>query len=188
LNMVENRQEEWQMLESKAMQMLEKPRLLPKDAILKFYEPILRLWIYPSFSPYKVWIFYEPNFRTIALSNLIIREITWDRGKDYERLTNPLTGLKKGFDTEPRFEFKSFEIEKETFDRFFSELKQIEFSAFANYKMIGIDGVTSGIETIGFICNTRISWWSNYPKEWKNLVGWFENTTDFLQGEFSKVD
>lgn len=186
--MIENRQEEFQVLESKAMRLLENPDLLPKDALLKFYKPILRLWIYPSFSPYKVWIFCEPDFRTIKPDNLIIREIIWDRNEDSRRFTNPLEGLKKGFHTEPELLTKSVEIEKQVFDKIFNELKQIPFPAFANYnKTIGIDGVRYGVETFDTTHRTNISWWSHYPEEWQGLIEWFEKTTNFLQEKFSKI-
>lgn len=187
--MIENRSEEFQEIESKAMRLLENPNRLPKDAILKCYKQILRLWIYPSFSPYKVWIFNEPDFRTIKPNNIIIRQVIWDRNTDYQRLSNPLEGLKKGFHIEPNLEIKSVEIKKECFDEIFEELKQIQFPAFANYgKTIGIDGISCGIETFDFTHTTNISWWSVYPKEWQNLVEWFEKTTDFLEDKFSNIN
>lgn len=97
--------------------------------------------------------------------------------------------MKKGVHTEPEIEIRSIEIEKEIFDKFFSELKQIEFPAFANYrKSIGIDGIRCGIETFDTTHSTNISWWSVYPKEWQNLVEWFEKTTGFLQAKFSQVN
>ncbi len=185
--MIEDRENEWQNLQAKALQMLENPHLLPKDTILKFYQPILRLWIYPSFEPYKIWIFYEPDFRTIQPENLIVSQVVWDRNDDGQRLNNPLKGLKEGFHTEPTFEIKSIEITKETFNRIFNELQQIQFPAFANYrKSVGIDGVSYGIETFDFTHRTSISWWSAYPKEWQNLIDWFEKTTEFLESQFTK--
>lgn len=164
--MIEKRDKEWQELESKAENLLQNSGLLPKDAILKFYNPILRLWIYPSFSPYKVWIFYEPDFRTIQPENLIVRQIIWERDADGQRLNNPLEGLEKGFHTEPKLEIESTEIKKEIFTKIFSELQQIHFPAFANYrKSVGIDGIRYGIETFDFTHKTNISWWSIYPEE-----------------------
>jgi hypothetical protein len=94
--MIEKREKEWHELEAKAEKLLNNPFLLPKEAILKFYKPILRLWIYPSFESYIVWIFNEPDFRMIQPKNLIIRQIIWDRNADAQRLNNPLEGLKKG--------------------------------------------------------------------------------------------
>ncbi len=187
--MLEKREKEWNELEAKAMKMLENPYLLPKEAILKFYNPVLRLWVYPSFEPYKVWIFSEPNFKTIRLENLKIICAVWDRNEDFLRLDDPLEGLKKGFHTEPKIEVRSIEITKEVFERIFSELKVIRFPAFANYrKSVGIDGVRYGIETFDFTHRTNISWWSVYPEEWQNLVEWFEKTTAYLENEFSKTN
>lgn len=185
--MLEKREKEWRKLESEAENLLNNPYLLTENATSKFYKPILRLWIYPSFSPYKVWIFNEPDFRTVKPNNLIIRQIIWDREADYQRLANPLEGLKKGFHINPDFETKSAEIQKENFDEIFENLKRIHFPAFANYgKAIGLDGVRYGIETLDFSHRTNISWWSVYPEEWKNLIDWFEKTTNYLESAFSK--
>ncbi len=186
--MIEKREKEWQELETKAFQMLENPSFLSKDTILKFCQPILRLWIYPSFEPHKMWIFYEPDFRTIQPKTLIVRQVVWDRNDDGQRLNDPLKGLKEGFHTEPTFEIKSIEITKENFNKMFDELQNIQFPAFANYKKsIGIDGVRCGIETYDFTHHTNIYWWSVYPKEWQNLVNWFNEAKHFLEIEFSEI-
>jgi hypothetical protein len=96
--------------------------------------------------------------------------------------------LKEGFHTEPKLEIKAIEITKETFNKIFNDLQQIQFPAFANYgKSVGIDGIRYGIETFDFTHRTNISWWSYYPEEWQSLVDWFENMTKFLEEEFSKI-
>jgi hypothetical protein len=187
--MIEKREKEWNELEAKAEKLLNNPYLLlRKDAILKFYDPILRLWIYPSFEPYQVWLFNEPNFKTIHVENLKVIRAVWNRNEDYLRLNHPLEGLKDGFHTEPKLEIESIEMEKELFNKIFSDLQQIQFPVFANYrKSIGIDGIRYGIETFDFTHRTNISWWSVYPEEWQNLIEWFEKTTDFLQAKFLKL-
>jgi hypothetical protein len=185
--MIEKRQKEWYELEAKAEKLLNDPRLLPKEAILKFYEPVLRLWIYPSFEPYKIWVFSEPNVKTIRPDKLKVIRAIWQRGEDYQRLNDPIRGLKEGFHTEPKLEVQSIDLTKELFDMIFSKLQQIQFSVFANYrKSVGVDGVRYGIETFNSTHRTNISWWSVYPEEWQSLIDWFEQTTDFLENEFSK--
>lgn len=187
--MIEKREKQWLELEAKAEKLLENPYLLPKEAILKFYSPVLRLWTYPSFEPYKVWIFSEPDFRTIRPKNLKIIRAFWDRNEDYRRLSHPLEGLKKGFHSEPEIEVRSIEITKEVFEQIFCELKQIRFPAFSNYRRImGTDGVQSGIETFDLTHRTTVSWWSVYPEEWEGLIDWFEKTIAFLECEFSKLN
>jgi hypothetical protein len=185
--MIENRQKEWSELEQNAVQMLDNFDLLPKESILKFYRPTLRLWIYPSFDFYKVWNFCEPNFKTTQPKNLKIVRASWNQNEDYQRLSDPIEGLKKGFETTPKIEVESIDFERESFEQLLSDLQKISFSAFANYKnSIGIDGVRHGIETFDFTHKTSISWWSIYPKEWQDLVEWFEKTINYLETEFAK--
>lgn len=185
--MIEKREKDWHELAAKAEKLLANPKLLKKEAILKCYKPILRLWIYPSFEPYKVWVFNTPDFKTIQPDDLRVIRAIWDHNEDYRRLSSPMKGLKEGFHTQPKIAVRSIELSGEVFDGIFSELRQIRFSAFANYgKHIGIDGVRYGIETFDFTHRTNISWWSVYPEEWQNLIDWFERTIDFLETEFSK--
>lgn len=184
--MIEKREKDWEILEQRAVKTLESSYLLCKDVILKFYKPILRLWIYPSFEPYQVWYFSEPDFKTISLKNFKVIQGIWNRNEDFQRLNNPIEGLKKGFETEPKIEVSSIEIEKEVFEKIFDELRQIQFSAFANYrKSIGIDGVRCGIETFDFTHTTNISWWSVYPKEWQRLIDWFDATILLIRERFN---
>lgn len=187
--MIEKREKEWHDLAARAEKMLNNPKLLRTEAILKFYQPILRLWIYPSFEPYEVWTFCEPNFATIRPTNLKVINAVWDQNEDYRRLSDPLKGLKEGFHVEPQIDVRSIEITKKTFDEIFFELQKIQFPAFANYrKSVGIDGIRYGVETFDFTHRTKISWWSVYPEEWQSLIDWFEKTTKFLESEFSKTD
>lgn len=186
--MIEKRQNQWNLLEDKALKMLATLDLLPKEAVLKFYQPILRLWIYPSFEPYRVWHFCKPDFKTINPKKIRIIKAVWNRNEDSRRLGDPLKGLKEGFELEPRIEVSSIEIEMEFFETIFDELKQIQFPAFANYRnSIGIDGVRSGIETFDFTHRTTISWWSVYPTEWQKIVDWFEKVRKFLEEKFNQL-
>ena len=169
------------------MQMLDNPEFLPKDSAFNFWNPILRLWVYPSFEPYKVWIFYEANYRTIKLTDIFIRQVVWDRESDYERLLNPLEGLKRGFNTQPKIESKSLKVKAKVFEELFTSLQKIDFPAFANYNnSFGIDGVRCGIEAIESTHKTSIAWWSSYPDEWKDIIEWFENTKNFLKRTFAE--
>ena len=184
--MIERCEKEWSELENKAFELLRSFRLLSKKEVSKLYNPMLRLWIYPSFQPYQVWYFCEPHFKAAHLKNFKIIGAIWDRNEDYRRLSDPLKGLKEGFEAEPRIEVSSIEIEREFFEKIFDELKQIQFPAFANYrKSIGIDGVRSGIETFDTTHKTSISWWSVYPDEWQNIIDWFEKTVDLIEEKFN---
>lgn len=186
--MTEKREKEFQELEQKALRMLENPRFLPEDETTRNFVPTLHLWIAPTFTPDRHWYFYEPQRQLNPQPKPFVRQMIWQRQSDFQRLNNPLTGLQRGFHTEPTFEIKKFEIEKEMFENLHRQLSEISFPAFAKDEILGLDGERFGIETLGFYHQARVSWWSVYPKEWQNIVEWFEKTKGFLENEFSNQD
>ncbi|HRH42198.1 MAG TPA: hypothetical protein PKY82_11275 [Pyrinomonadaceae bacterium] len=184
--MIENREKEWQELEQKASQILNNPTLLPKDAINKHFDPTLHLWISPTFTPEKHWVFYQPQPQINPQSQPIVRQIIWQRDADFQRLNNPLVGLQQGFQAEPAFEIKTIEIEREFFRKIHTQLSKIQLLPFIQEEIGGRDGEIFGIETLGFYHNAKISWWSEYPEEWKELADWYEKIKTLLEEKLNK--
>jgi hypothetical protein len=182
--MQENRGKEWQELETKAIQMLENPRFLPKDETSKNFLPTLHLWISPTFTPEKHWVFYKPQRQLNPQPQPFVRQMIWQKQSDFQRLNNPLIGLQEGFHTEPTFETKTVEIEKQMLENLHQQLSEIRFPAFAKDEILGLDGERFGVEILGFYHQARVSWWSVYPKEWQKLVDWFEKNQRFLEEKF----
>jgi hypothetical protein len=183
--MIENREKEWLQLQAIAKQMLENPRLLRKDESNKHFNPILHLWIASSFTPAKHWVFYKPQIQINPQPKPIIREIIWERQMDSSRIFNPLVGLKEGFHIEPTLRVRTIEIEKEIFTKLQNDLAKINIPAFVKDEILGLDGETCGVETLGSYHSAKVFWWSSYPDEWKELVSWFENIRMFLEEEFN---
>lgn len=184
--MIEKREEEWQKLEAKALQMLENPRLLPKDETIKHFIPILHLWIAPTFTPHKHWVFCKARPQVNPQPKPIVRQLIWQRNADFQRLNNPLIGLQEGFHIEPTFEIRTIEIDNEKLKNLHEDLTQVQFSAFIKDENLGLDGEHFGVETLDFYHNAKVSWWSSYPEEWKELVNWFEKIRKFLEEEFGE--
>ena len=183
--MLEKREKEWFELEAKAKQMLENVRLLPQAETTKNFVPTLHLWISPTFTPEKHWIFYKPRPQINPQPQPLVRQLIWQKQRDFNRLNDPLTGLREGFHAEPTFETKTVEIEKETLETWHQQLSEIRFPAFARDEVFGLDGETFGVEIIGFYHQARVAWWSVYPQEWQKLVDWFEKIQDFLEEKFN---
>lgn len=179
--MIENRAKEWQELEQKALQMLNNPRLLPKDEINKHFNPTLHLWISPTFTPEKHWVFYQPQPQINPQPQPIVRQIIWTRDEDFQRLNN-----QQGFQAEPTFEIKTIEIEREFFRKIHIQLSKIKIPPFLDVEMNGRDGKLFGVETLDYFYNAKISWWSEYPEEWKELADWYEKINTFLEEKFNK--
>lgn len=184
--MLEKRENEFQELEQKALRIIENPQLLPIDETTKNFVPTLHLWIAPTFSPDRHWYFYKPQRQLNPQPKPFVRQMIWQKQTDFRRLNDPLIGLKEGFHTEPTFEIKKFEIEKEVLENLHKQLSEISFPAFVEDEILGLDGQQSGVETLGSYHRARVSWWSVYPKEWQNIAEWFEKTRKFLENEFSK--
>jgi hypothetical protein len=185
--MTKNREKEWQNLLTKATQMLENPHLLPTDRKNKQFNPTLHIWISPTFTPDKHWVFYTPQHQLNPQPKPIVRQIVWRKELDYPRLMNPETDLQDEVQLEPTFEIKTIEIEKEDFDKIRCELEKIAVSPFISDEILGLDGEHFGVETLGFYHNAKITWWSSFPEEWKELVDWFKRVNGFLDKHFSDI-
>lgn len=183
--MLEKREKEWQELEAKVKQILENPRFLPKDETTKQFIPTLHLWIAPAFSSDKHWFFYEPRVQLNPQPKPRVRQLCWKKQDDFKRLNNPLIGLKEGFHSEPSFDIKTVEIDKEIFKKFHNQLSNIRLPAFVKDDFLGLDGEHFGVETLGSYHNAKISWWSSYPEEWQELVEWYAKVREFLEGKFN---
>lgn len=182
--MIEDREKEWKNLQAKALQVLENPRILPNDLQVKQFDQTLHLWISPTFTPEKHWIFYTPQPQINPQPKPFVRQMIWQKQSDFQRLNNPLIGFQEGFHAEPTFEIKTVEIEKEFLENLHQQLSEIRFPAFATDEILGLDGENFGVEILGFYHQARVSWWSVYPKEWQKLVDWFEKIHIFLEEKF----
>lgn len=182
--MIENRENEWQNLQTKMTQMLEKPRLLPKDLQIKNFNQTLHLWVSPTFTPEKHWIFYTPQLQINPQPKPMVQQIIWQRETDFQRLNDPLIGLQEGFHIEPTFEIKTIEIESEFYRKLRAELAKIKLPPFIEEEMNGHDGEIFGMETLNLFYSGRITWWSSPPVKWKELVDWYEKVRRFLEEKF----
>jgi len=180
--MIEKLEKEWKELERKALQMLENPRLLHKDSQVENFSQTLHLWISPTFTPEKHWVFYQPQAQINPPPKPSVQQIIWQRNADFQRVKNS----PEAFHDEPTFEIKTIEIEKENYSKIRSELSKIKLSPFIEVEMNGRDGEICGVETLDSFYSGRIVWWSEYPEEWKELADWYEKVKKFLEEKFNE--
>jgi hypothetical protein len=179
--MTENREKEWQKLQSNAQQMLDNPRLLPKDLQIKHFNQTLHLWISPTFTSEKHWVFNEPQAQLNPQPQPIVQQIIWQREKDFQSLMSSETN----FQAEPTFEIKTIEIDWEFYRKVRANLSKIRLHPFLEGEMSGRDGEMFGVETLDLFYSGRIIWWSEYPQEWQELVDWFEKIRKLLEEKFT---
>ncbi|NJM54471.1 MAG: hypothetical protein HC846_14505 [Blastocatellia bacterium] len=183
--MIESREKEWQKFQATAQQMLDNPRILRKDLQIRQFNQTLHLWISPTFTPEKHWIFNEPQSQINPQPKPIVQQIIWQKDADFQRLRNSEIDWQDDFQLSPTFEIKTVEIEWEFYRKLYSELSKVQLPPFLEVEMSGRDGDICGIETLDYFYSGRIIWWSDYPEEWKDLVDWYEKLRKFLEEKFS---
>lgn len=172
------RDDEWQELSKRALEILEKPALLLNAVDLRHFRPVLRLAHHPTFGDEKIWVFYRPRPQIDPQPKPRINSITWNKRADRERLFQPLAGLREGFHLSPTFEVSSAEIEKRDFEELLNGLSKIEMPPFLPDEMLGLDGEHFEAETLGNYHSAKVKWWSVYSEEWRELADWFDKATE----------
>jgi hypothetical protein len=179
--MTETHEKEWQNFQSTAQQMIDNPRLLPKDLQIRQFNQTLHLWISPTFTPEKHWVFNIPQHQLNPQPKPIVQQIIWQKDVDFQRLRNSTDD----FQIEPTFEIKTIEIEWEFCSKLSFNLSKIQLPPFIEVEISGRDGEMFGVETLDLFYNGRIIWWSEPPNEWKELVDWYDKVRKFLEENFN---
>ena len=173
----EQRELEFQKLESLATAYLRFPHTIPKADDIGRWRFCLRLWHSPSFSESRAWGLYQAHEHGSRQIRSLVRQVTWDRLSDADRLFRPLIGLERGFDSCPTIEVRDRPISTTELDLRINELAGIAFPAFAT-RGIGIDGETFGIEFPHH--GSRVQWWCEGPESWSDLTSWAVAVRDWL--------
>lgn len=135
----------------KARRLLEAPGSYPGLAERPHAHVSLRIWRYPSFSPWSSWAIIE------ASKEMFVRRVTWDQSL---------------LSIEPVTYGSEAPIELSHLEPLLAELKNIELPPFMSVPTVGIDGTTYGIEIGVFRLSARLSWWETPPAEWAALHRW----------------
>jgi hypothetical protein len=191
---MEQRQNEWDLLQTDAMLLLEKPdKYLFENRSKR--NPAIRIWHYPSFEQHYSWTIYKPApLEPLALYQL--QEISWDRAQDYARMHNPLNGVRHALHFAPvptinvrMTEISSGELARDEIDTRIDSLSNLHLKPFIQDRPWGLDGEPWGVELFAFGGMSRLEWWCEGPQEWRELVDWTASTIqkfrDLLANETS---
>jgi hypothetical protein len=152
--------------EARAIERLQHPESYPGLIEWPEREIILRLIRIPSFEPYSVWVLRRTG------GSSWVRRIIWDRltQPPFQAADGPMTYGTDGVIAETQVE------------RLLDELHHLSLPPFpAPAKIIGLDGVSYGVEFGDHYCSTRLSWWSHYPEEWQPLVDWYDRAITLFE-------
>lgn len=163
-----------------AERLLANPDLLLDRQDLSSFHIELRLWHYPSFDPWTVWLLCRNAQNGLSHQ---VREIVWDKESDSNRFIDPLQKLKHGIPQEPDFRIRVAALAPDEIEPRLAELRKMSFPAFMEPDSIGCDGETYGIASDPGFLNAGISWWCEGPDEWGEVTRWFNRMRDYLTAQ-----
>src|SRR5262245_49200461 len=112
----EQRQQEFRETEQRALEYLRDTTSIPSAPPLDGYCLRFRLWHYPAFDVCRSWSVFGSR-----RDQVLVRQVTWDRLHDCQRLRDPLVGLQEGFHTYPKIELRDRLLESNAFAGRFAE-------------------------------------------------------------------
>lgn len=169
--------EHWQEfceLDKKARSYLRGTAPIPSAELPPRLTLLLRIWHYPSREVYRSWSVFQDRARS---NELPLRQVTWDRPADYERLTVPLIGLKQGFHTDPKTEVRDRRIDRAPFEQYLKRGRALRIPVLQGGDEFLLDGERFGIEDP---CRLTLEWQpldsaSEITAYAKELIDWLAN-------------
>jgi len=154
---MEKRHEEFEQTSERAMSYLRGTTPVPSADPLHGHRLVFRLWHFPSFSLHRSWAVSKLHRERATEDQWHVRQIAWDRPRDYTRFSDPLRGLSEGFHTLPTIEVRDRLIDTADITMRISSGRSIAISVVAVPHNIGTDGETFGYEDGYIQCNWRNS-------------------------------
>jgi hypothetical protein len=150
-----------------AIARLAAPEAYPGLPPLKQSEVILRLLRFDGLGAYCVWILSR------AADRYVVRRVVWDRSRDAQPgAVDPTT---YGSDAL----VVAADVEADL-----TALHDVSVRLFLPKRMLGVDGVTFGVEYGGSWRTARLYWWSSgSAHEWQARQDWF----DMVVARFDRV-
>ncbi len=148
---------------------------LRNEAACSSYRRLFTLIVLPSFSPSWRMTLHAP-WEYVKNKNAAIDVCIWRSDKDWEKISQPVSGLpvlrlKPPEKLKPTLEVKNGSIQANTVNTITQRLNQIQISPFLQpTKFAGADGTSFEFVYEDFMHGIKIRWWENHPKEWQILT------------------
>jgi hypothetical protein len=156
--------------EERAHSYLQHATTIPSAPPLMGYWLRFKLWHYPAFHAYQSWSIFELRRRSEP-ALLVVRQVTWDRPHDYQRLrVDPLLGLQEGFHTHPKIELRDRPLDASEVATRLAAAQSISVPIVGRDSGVTLDGAMFGYEERGG--SPRLEWCCDGPAEWREFTIW----------------
>ena len=166
---VEQRPKEMHETEERAHTYLRDATTVPSAPALTGYWLRFRLWHYPAFEAYRSWSVFELRRRRES-TVLVVRQVTWDRPHDCQRLRDPLLGLQEGFHSHPKIELRDRPLDASELATRLAGAQSLSVPIVGRDSGICVDGAMFGYEERDG--SPRLEWCCNGPAEWREFTTW----------------
>lgn len=178
--MMEQREEQWAQLEARALRLLEHAKEVePREAIRR-YGSLLRLWHFPAFAAQRTWTILTPGRKAPPGAPARVREVTWDRSADDQRLSDPQVRAERGSGILPTIRLREGVLPEPTLRKLLEEGAHLAIPILHVGNHVGLDGEYFGLESYTVSPNVRVQWWCAGPVEWRHFTDWVIGLRAFL--------
>ena len=172
---MEKRASEFQILEKQALGILTDETEPNED----YTEGSIYISSSPSFGDYTSWRVFADTHKT----RFLLRRTVWQRIYDVQRFSDPLVGLKYGWNTDPTISVTIIELPSTRTAELLSRARSFEILEIGLDIRIKHAIVLDGTRWFVFVSNAfgnKSYLWNAVPPEWKPVVTWTEQTIAFL--------
>lgn len=174
--MSEDQDRVWAELEARAQRLLEHAKEVEPREVARPFGSLLRLWHHPAFGPLRTWTILTPSRRTAGDVLPRVREITWDRDADHQRVFEGRPGQR----WQPSIELRETALPGPETCALLEAGASLSVSLVGVCHTAGVDGDYFGLETYEVSPNVRTQWWAAGPVEWRHFTGWVAELRGFL--------
>jgi hypothetical protein len=167
--MIEQRQLDLHETEQRAHEYLRDVATIPSAPPLTDHRLRFRLWYYPAFEVHRSWSIFEKH-RKREPTIFLVRQITWDRPYDCQRLRDPLLGLQEGFHTNPKIELRDRPLDASELGSRLARAQSLAIPIIGRDSGLCVDGAMSGYEERDG--RPRLEWCCDGPAEWRPFTSW----------------
>ena len=167
----EHSEQVWAELEARAQRLLEHPKDLEPREPIRHYGSLLRLWHFPAYGPQTAWTILTPGKKTPPLAGPMVRELTWHRAADHQRVFDAPVVVKPG-SAEPTLRLRDAPLPAEDFERHWAQGAGLAVPLLLQSHVVGLDGEYFGLETYETSPFVRVQWWCEGPAEWRHFTDW----------------
>jgi len=165
----------WTEVEARAERLLEHAKEVEPRERVRRYGSLLRLWHYPAFGPRKTWTILQPGRKIEAGAATLVRELTWDREADHQRIFNNLDQQ-----AVPTIRLREGSLPEPELTALLESGAGLAVSVVGVAHKVGLDGEFFGLETYEVSPNVRAQWWCAGPTEWHHFTTWVAELRAFL--------